>query len=254
MIFIGDDDDKMQTFDIDIDIDDDDVMNFNVKSDDSDSLIKIIKIKGNKIWHSNNGNVHIIDNGNMHFFPEMEEHQDILKDAKPGDTLKIKTIASINGKENVSEKEIIISDSINNMHKTIFIQNSDNKQIKKKYIIKTDIDTDKKHKIKKMHKNEDVFFYNSEEESINISITDAEKDDLANIKLPKSYKQLDINDLQITHEENKVKLNFDIINKANTNIKLYDKNGKEIFTDELKKFSGKYTKEIDIDKGEFILE
>ena len=51
-----------------------------------------------------------------------------------------------------------------------------------------------------------------------------------------------------------MKLGFNIEKKSDTNVNLCDKDGKSVFSDKLKKFSGKYSKDIKIGSGKFILE
>ncbi len=90
MIFISEDG---ETHDFDIDIDEDSEHVYKFKTS-GDSTNKVIIMKGGKHWVSEGDDVHMMKKGNLHFVSEHGEEA-WRKDAKPGDTVQIKTIVTI---------------------------------------------------------------------------------------------------------------------------------------------------------------
>jgi len=192
----------------------------------------------------------------LHFISEHSEEESWRKDAKPGDTVRIKTIVSINGKETIKEKEIIVSeDDLKKRHKNVFIHKGDkkgkHKNITKKIIISDD------DVVEWNDSDENIFIFKEggKTKKIKIEIDDVDKDDLKKLKLPKSIKPLKVNDLFIMfNKDDKMTLSFNIADKANTSIKIFDEYGKVLFEDTKSNFSGKYSKEIKKMKGEMIIQ
>jgi len=203
-----------------------------------------------------NDDVHIIRKHDLHFISEHSEEESWRKDAKPGDTVRIKTIVSINGKETIKEKEIIVSeDDLKKRHKNVFIHKGDkkgkHKNITKKIIISDD------DVVEWNDSDENIFIFKEggKTKKIKIEIDDLDKDDLKKLKLPKSIKPLKVNDLFIMfNKDDKMTLSFNIADKANTSIKIFDEYGKVLFEDTKSNFSGKYSKEIKKMKGEMIIQ
>ena len=212
-----------------------------------DSTKRVIVMSGDKEWLSEGDNDIFIMSGN--------NNSTMYKDAKPGDTVVVKTIVSINGKEtNVNEEEIIIGEECLNKKskKLIFINEDDNHKIKKeKIIVMTDDNnswTDK---------DENVYVFNSDGKinKIKIEIDDIDKKDLKKLKLPKKIKSLDVEDLFIMINKNEnMNLSFIVNSKAKTIVRIYDENGNKLFEDIKKDFSGKYSNSILKMKGEMILQ
>jgi len=92
------------------------------------------------------------------------------------------------------------------------------------------------------------------EKKVMIKVLDLEKEDLAVLKIKDNYKKLDVNNFNINLINEKMTLSFEIKEKANTSIKLIDKDGKTPFVEDLKQFQGKYSKEIEAIKGEYYLQ
>jgi len=92
------------------------------------------------------------------------------------------------------------------------------------------------------------------EKRVMIKVLDAEKADLGILKLKENYKKLEVKDFNIMVNDNKIKIDFELSAKDNIGIKMIDKTGKVIFTEDLKQFQGKYSKEIEAIKGEIFIQ
>lgn len=92
------------------------------------------------------------------------------------------------------------------------------------------------------------------EKMVMIKVLDPEKEDLAKLQLKDNYKKLEVDNFTINFMNEKMSLNFNLKEKANTSIKLIDKAGKTAYNEELKAFQGKFSKEIEPLKGEFYVQ
>ena len=253
MMFISKDGEK---HDILIDTDEDFEHVYKFKTS-GDSTKKVIIMSGGKHWVSeNDDDIHIMKKGNLHFISEHGEQEAWRKDAKPGDTVRIKTIVTINGKETIKEEEIIVGEQdLRKVHKKVMIIHEDDdgkhKTITKKIIMSDDDDFEWNDK----EENVFVFKEGGKTKKIKVEIDDVDKEDLKKLKLPKSIKPLEVNNLFIMFTSgDKMKLSFEVADKANTTIKIFSEDGKVLFEDSKSNFSGKYSKEIKKMKGDMIIQ
>ena len=212
-------------------ITDEDTQNqsFNFTVEDGDSLEDVFIFKP-----SEDGSVIFKSTGND-FYSFNHPGMALPDDVKPGDTVRIKTIISVNGKETVEEKEIIVDEDLLDK----------NRKSAYAYVIKTD------NPDKQVDKN--IFVLSSENKAVTLNISDAEEKDLKNIKLPKSYKKLNLK-ITLQIEDNKTMLSFNVPQKANTGLSVFDTNGKIVFKENKKDFSGNFRTELPDLNGEFILQ
>jgi len=247
MIFISDDDEEQE---ISIDTDDDFEHSYKFITD-GDSTKKVIVMNGSKHWVSGNeGNYMVMSSGGHNAM-----RADMYEGAKPGDTVRVKTIISINGKEtNVNEEEIIVGEQKNGKQykKMMIIHEDGRKKTKtKKIIISTDDD------MQWNGSDENVFVFKDDGKSskIKVNINDATKGDLKKLKVPKSAKELKVSDLFIMFSSgDMMKLRFNIESKAKTTVRIYNESGKKLFEDVKSNFSGKYVKNISKMKGKMIIQ
>ena len=200
---------------------------FTVEDDDSLHDVFIFKpsVGGSVIYKSTNDD----------FFTSNQSGMVLPDNVKPGDTVRIKTIISVNGKESVEEKEIIVDEDLSDK----------NKKSAYAYLTKTD------NFDKQMDKS--VFVLSSRNKTLTLNISDAGKKDLKNIKIPKSYKKLNLK-ITLQIEDNKTVLSFNVPQKANTGLSVFDTNGKIVFKENKKDFSGNFRTELPDLNGEFILQ
>ncbi|RLD71836.1 MAG: hypothetical protein DRJ10_19115 [Bacteroidetes bacterium] len=252
MIFISEDG---ETHDFDIDENFEHVYKYKTSGD---SITKVVVMSGGKHWvHEGDDNVHIMRKDDLHFISKHGNNEVWRKDAKPGDTVRIKTIVSINGKEtNVNIEEIIVDEKdLQKVHKKVMIIHADtdgkHTKIKKEYIISSDND------FEWSDKDENVFIIKKDGKSskIKIKIDDVDKNDLKKLKLPRSIKPLKVSNLFIMfNKDDKMTLSFTIEDKAKTTVRIFDENGEKLFEDVKSDFSGKYSKEIKKMKGDMIIQ
>ena len=90
----------------------------------------------------------------------------------------------------------------------------------------------------------------------NASIDDATENDLNLIKITKGYKKLDLKDfiMVLNGFAPRINLSFKTEEKGDLSVKIYDEKGNAYLVMELKDFQGKFDKEIEIDKGNNILQ
>jgi len=113
-----------------------------------------------------------------------------------------------------------------------------------------------------LNSDEDVIILKSFEDTHNSmiiikGINDEDKKILSEIKKDiKPENELNEIDLQIKFkvQDKKVSLEFDVKNKSNIKINIFDKTGKSSFSDEQKGFSGIYNKEFDLNAGEYFIQ
>jgi hypothetical protein len=88
------------------------------------------------------------------------------------------------------------------------------------------------------------------------SIDDATETDLNLIRLSKGYKKLDLKDFIMVLDgfAPKINLSFTTEEKGDLSVKIYDEKGNAYLVMELKDFKGKFDKEIEIDRGNNILQ
>ncbi|MEN8121408.1 MAG: hypothetical protein ABFS35_13735 [Bacteroidota bacterium] len=246
-----------ETHNIDIDIDEDSEHIYKLKTS-GDSIKKVIIMKGGKHWvHEGDNDVHIMRKGNLHHISEHGKEEAWRKVAKQGDTVVIKTITSINGKEvNVNKEKIIVGEKdLKKVHKKVMIIHEDDdgkhKTRTKKIIMSDDDDFEWN------DSDENVFIIKEDgkKQKIEIEIDDVDKGDLKKLKLPKSIKSLEIKNLFIMFKGgDNMNLSFEVKDKANTTVKIFDEEGKVLFEDTKANFSGKYSKEIKKMKGDMIIQ
>jgi len=252
MIFISEDG---ETHDFDIDENFEHVYKYKTSGD---SITKVVVMSGGKHWvHEGDDDVHIMKKSDMHFISKHGKDYMWRKDAKPGDTIQIKTIVSINGKEtNINIEKIIVDEKdLQKVHKKVMIIHADtdgkHTKIKKEYIISSDND------FEWSDKDENVFIIKKDGKSskIKIKIDDVDKNDLKKLKLPRSIKPLKVSNLFIMfNKDDKMTLSFTIEDKAKTTVRIFDENGEKLFEDVKSDFSGKYSKEIKKMKGDMIIQ
>ncbi|RLD84553.1 MAG: hypothetical protein DRJ10_00880 [Bacteroidetes bacterium] len=254
MIFISEDG-ETHDFDIDIDIDEDSkhVYKYKMTGDST----KVIVMSGDKHWvHEGDDDFHMMKKGNLHYISE-HGGEAWRKNAKPGDTVIVKTIVTINGKEtNVNEEKIIVGEQdLRKVHKKVMIIHADrdgkHKTMTKKIIVSDDDDFEWN------DKDENVFIIKGDGKTskIKVEIDDVDKDDLKKLKLPKSIKPLEVKDLFIMFTTgDKMNLSFIVKDKAKTTVRIYDESGKKLFEEVKNDFSGKYSKEIKKMKGDMIIQ
>ncbi|RLD86149.1 MAG: hypothetical protein DRJ07_01535 [Bacteroidetes bacterium] len=254
MIFISEDG-ETHDFDIDIDIDEDSkhVYKYKMTGDST----KVIVMSGDKHWvHEGDDDFHMMKKGNLHYISE-HGGEAWRKNAKPGDTVIVKTIVTINGKEtNVNEEKIIVGEQdLRKVHKKVMIIHADrdgkHKTMTKKIIVSDDDDFEWN------DKDENVFIIKGDGKTskIKVEIDDVDKDDLKKLKLPKSIKPLEVKDLFIMFTTgDKMNLSFIVKDKAKTTVRIYDESGKKLFEEVKNDFSGKYFKEIKKMKGDMIIQ
>lgn len=129
----------------------------------------------------------------------------------------------VDGDNEVITNEIFINDegstiNLENQNVQVFIEKGDDNSVKTKIMI------------------------------LNLSTED--ENNLKDIGLS-SDENLIVEELKMFPNPNngKFHLKFNLPNKANTNIRVFDTNGKEVYSETLKKFSGEYDKDIDISKN-----
>ncbi len=252
MIFISEDG---ETHDFDLDENSEHIYKYKTSGD---SITKLIVMSGGTHWvHGGDEDVHIMKKSDMHFISKHGKDYMWRKDAKPGDTIQIKTIVSINGKEtNINIEEIIVDEKdLQKVHKKVMIIHADtdgkHTKIKKEYIISSDND------FEWSDKDENVFIIKKDGKSskIKIEIDDVDKNDLKKLKLPRSIKPLKVSNLFIMfNKDDKMTLSFTIEDKAKTTVRIFDENGEKLFEDVKSDFSGKYSKEIKKMKGDMIIQ
>lgn len=247
MIFISEDGKEQE---IVIDASEDSEHSYKFMTD-GDSTKKVIVMSGGKHWVSGGeGNYMVMSSGGHNTM-----HTSVYEGAKPGDTVRVKTIVSINGKEtNVNEEEIIVGEqSMEKQYKKLMIIHEDGqKKTKTKRIIVT---TDDGMQWNDSDENVFVFKEDSKSSTVKVNIDDVAKDDLKKLKVPKSAKELKVSDLFIMFTAgDKMKLRFNVDTKAKTTVRIYDESGKKLFEEVKSDFSGKYAKDIPKMKGKMIIQ
>ena len=215
-------------------------------------------MSGGKHWvHEGDDGIHMMKKGNLHYISEHGKEEAWRKNTKPGDTVIVKTIVTINGKEtNVNEEKIIVSDKdLHRVHKKVMIIHADDdgkhKTKTKKIIISDDDDFEWN------DKDENVFIMKKggKTSKVKVEIDDVDKEDLKNLKLTKSIKPLEVKKLFIMFTTgDKMNLSFVVESKAKTTVRIYDDKGKKLFEEIKNDFSGKYFKEIIKMKGDMIIQ
>jgi hypothetical protein len=163
------------------------------------------------------------------------------------DGIKHKKVYKFKHNGNDDEANMFVF-SDDNMGPDHLIMNGDNDDSDSTIIIV------KKYKDGKEQKETKKQIKRKKENKVMIKVLDPEKEDLAKLKLKENYKKLDVKDFNINLINKKMTFNFELAEKANTSIKLIDKDGKNAFAEELKLFQGKYSKEMDALKGEFFVQ
>lgn len=249
MVFISDDGDTDGDM---VSVDEDFENSYNF-APNGDSIPKVIVMSDGKHWVDGGDGDFMVMTGGLH---SMRHRGAMYEGAKPGDTVRVKTIVSINGKEtNVNEEEIIVGKE--NLHKQakkmmIIHEDGDKKTKTRKIIINTD-DAN----MKQDESGEDVFVFKSDskEHNVTVNIDDVEKGDLKKLKVPKSAKELKVTGLFfMLSDKDMMSLSFHIDHKAKTTVRIYDLDGKKLFEDVKSNFSGKYYKEIPKMKGKMMLQ
>jgi len=215
-----------------INSDDADAQSFTFTTDNGDSTHKVMVISsapGSQVFNKGNG---------VYIFKSDASHTLIPEDVKPGDTVCIKTIVTVNGKETVNEKEIIIGkDEFSGSKK------------RRKVIVMTGDDN-----FSWNGGDKDVFVLKSGKNQIKINLQDADKEELENIKIPKSAKTLTIDGIELTSTNKKTVLGFEIAEKTDVSVRIFDMEGKKIFEKKENNFSGKFTFELPALDGKYILQ
>ncbi len=246
---------------------------FNIKIDDGDTS-KMHKEK-QMVWvtvgDESDSMKHCSNHGNMVFITEDGDADNVMIMRHPhgNKVIHIKESKKKHGGDSmIIEKHIMMDDEMDmgskKVYKYKFDSNSD--------IIQSDIhghmfmgdmhdNTDSTIVIVKTYKDgkeitetKRIIRNEKKEKMVMIKVLDAEKADLTLLKLKESYKKLDVKDFNIMLNDNKMQINFELSAKENTGIKMIDKTGKTVFTEDLKQFQGKYSKEIEAIKGEFYIQ
>jgi len=113
-----------------------------------------------------------------------------------------------------------------------------------------------------LYSSDDVIIIKSKNDSENIimmikNITDEDIKILSeikrNIKPENELKDLDIK-IMYKVKDRKASLEFEVKDKSNIKVNVFDKTGKSNFSDEQKGFSGIYNNNIDLTKGEYYIQ
>jgi hypothetical protein len=244
---------------------------------EEDSDIKMIDDDGAKVFiiHEHSGD-------SSKFTKKIVKEIEIIGDGDEDSTFVIKKIKIKDGKhpKNLKEKKVykFSSDSLKSENHVFIFTDYDEDELDN-FVIEesSDINDSVKIIVKKVKKgdkgkhivikSDDKFSWTTDEDVqiisnnenhkfVKLKIDEVPEADLKTLKLSKDYKKLDVEDfmLNLNSDKNKMNLKFNIAEKGNLSVKIFDENGKLISVEELKNFQGKFDKDMDAMKGNLIIQ
>jgi len=162
--------------------------------------------------------------------------------------MKHKKVYRFHGESGTKDKVIILSDEEGMPMAPMFGPEIHGDSDSSIIIVKTYKDGKEVTETKRVLKNV------KKEKKIMLKVLYPEKSDLALLKLKENYKKLEVKDFSINIKDERMILNFELASKAGTVFTIYDVTGKVFFTENLKDFSGKYSKDFDPIQGQFYIQ
>lgn len=231
MIFLsGDCDEKLLEGKEDmifISSDSDDLIKEHIIMSSDGGKVKVIKGEGGKsmVWTSSeDGDLEITEEGNVIIYKTGDETYDILKSESGENTIIKKVIV-----EKSCDKEKTI--------KVIVTEDGDHSIVK---IVGDEVD------LKNAEEKVKIYKYKTDDGKITVK-AEIDIEDGKDKTVKKEFKKIKISP---NPTEGKFNLEFELSNMESVVVKVNNESGKSVYSKKVKKFSGKFSEQIDISKEE----